>query len=150
MAPGVRLPLLASAMLAAAGCGMQVESTFEVVSDPPDATGTGEASTASVSLAFDVSLVQATFSSRCAEDPVGRFGDDLFCAQVKISELTGTGKLLTVPTKLHAGAFDRAAAICHQVAVAHNDDTGVPLGYVGIEVLDQGDDYLADCRIIAA
>jgi hypothetical protein len=150
MAAGVRFPLLACAMLTVAACGLPVESTFELVSHPPAATGTGEASTPSASVSFDVSRVQANFSAHCAEDPVAWFGDELFCAQVKISELTGTGKILMVPTTLHAGAFDRASSICHQVAVANYDDTGVPLRYVGIEVLDQAGDYLADCRIVPA
>lgn len=151
VALGVRLPLLACAMLTVAGCGMQVESTLEVVSDPPDATGTGEASNpSSASLSFDVALVKSNFTFAC-NDPllVGLVFDALFCEQVKIDDMTASGQRLTVPTTLHTGAFDRASAICHQVAVTHLDHvTGADLGYRTIKVLDQSDDYLADCRII--
>lgn len=139
-------------MLTVAGCGMQVASTFEVVSHPPVATGTGEASNhPSASPAFDVALVKSNFTFAC-HDPLlmgAGFFDALFCDQVQIDDMTASGQLLTVPTTLHAGAFDRAAAICHQVAVQHLDGAGVDLGYRDIEVLDQSDDYLADCRIIA-
>ena len=138
-------------MLTVAGCGMQVESKFEVVSDPPDATGTGEASNpSSASLSFDVALVKSNFTFEC-HDPLlmgAGFFDTLFCEQVKFDDMTASGQRLTVPTTLHAGAFDRAAAICSQVAVAYLDhDTGADLGYRRIEVLDQSDDYLADCLI---
>jgi hypothetical protein len=133
-------------MLTLAGCGMQVESTFEVVSHPPDATGTGEASNpSSASISFDVALVKSNFTAACEDLLVV---DELFCEQVKIDDMTASGQLLTVPTTLHAGAYDRAAAICHELAVEHLDDTGVDLGYRSIEVLDQGAEYLADCRII--
>ena len=146
MALGVRLPLLAGAMLTVAGCGLQVESTFEVVSHSPDATGTGGATTPpSASASFDVALVQANFNAKCRD--LIEF-DALFCEQVKIDDMTASGHLLTVPTTLHAGAFDRAAAICNQVAVAHLDGAGVELGYRDIEIWDQSDDYLADCRFL--
>ena len=152
MALRVSLPLLASAMLTVAGCGTQVESRFAVVSHPPAATATGEASNpSSGSRAFNVALVKSNYTFAC-EDPLlvgAGFFDALFCEQVKIDEMTASGRLLTVPTTLHAGAFDRASAICHQVAVAHLDhDTGADLGHRDIEVLDQSDDYLADCRFI--
>jgi hypothetical protein len=148
----MRSLLLACAVLAVAGCGAQVESTFVVVADTPDATATGEASTpSSASPSFDVALVKSNFTFEC-HDPLlvdALFFDALFCEQVKIDDMTASGRLLTVRTTLHAGAFDRAAAICHQVAVAHLDhDTGADLGYRDIEVLDQSDDYLADCRFI--
>ena len=141
----------AFAMLAAAGCGMQVESTFEVVSHPADGTVTPEASnSSSASPLFDVALVQSNFTFACT-DPllVGLVFDVPFCEQTKIDGMTASGHLLTVPTTLNAGAFDRASAICHQVAVNHLDhDTGADLGYRDIEVLDRSGEYLADCRII--
>lgn len=136
--------VLAFAMLVVAGCGMQVESTFVVIAHTPDATPTGPAH---ILPDFDLALAQANFTARC-RDLIQV--DVLFCEQVRIDDMTASGKRLTVPTTLHAGAFDRAAAICHQVAVAHVEDTGVPLGYVDIEVLDQGSDYLADCRITSS
>jgi hypothetical protein len=147
MALGVRLPLLASAMLTVAGCGMQVESTFEAVSRPPDPAGTGEASLpSSASPSFDVALVQANFAARC-RDLIEV--DAVFCDRVRIDDITASGRRLRVPTTLHAGAFARASDICHQVAIAyHAYDTGADLGYRDIEVLDQSDDYLSDCRFI--
>jgi hypothetical protein len=139
-------------MLTVAGCGTQVESTFEVASRAADATGTGEASNpSSAAILFDVALVKSNFTFECG-DPLlagASVFDAPFCEQVKFDEMTASGRRLTVPTTLHAGAFDRAAAICHQIAVEHLDhDTGADLGYRDIEVLDQSDDYLADCRFI--
>ena len=146
----VKVPLLACALLTVAGCGMQVESTFEVVSRPPDATGTGEASSpSSASPSFDVALVQSNLTVACTDPRLVGLFDAQFCEHVKFDDLTASGRLLTVPTTLHAGAFERASAICHQVAVEHLDlETGADLGYRDIEVVDQSGDYLADCRII--
>ena len=144
--------LLAFAMLALAGCGAQVESTFVVIAHTPDPTATDKASNpSSASPSFDVALVKSNFTFAC-NDPllIGLVFDVPFCEQVKIDDMTASGQRLTVPTTLHAGAFARASAICHQVAVTHLDHvTGADLGYRDIEVLDQSDDYLADCRIIA-
>jgi hypothetical protein len=128
-------------MLAVAGCGAQVESTFVVIAHTPDATATGEAHTLPD---FDVALVQSNFTAEC-EDPI--VVDDLFCQQVKISEMTGEGRKLIVPTGLNPPSTDRAAAVCNQVAEAHYDgDTGHDLGYTAIEVLDLDGGSAATCH----
>lgn len=139
----LRSLLLACAVLAIAGCGMQVEATFERVGSPD--AGADQRSTSPVPLSFDVALVPSTFTAEC-QDPI--VVDDIFCQQVKISEMTGTGKLLTVPTTLNATAGDRATAICNMLSIAHFEgDTGNDLGYSGVEVLDLAGDTAAACTV---
>jgi hypothetical protein len=138
----MRSALFAIVMVGLVGCGAQVRSTFETVASSGP-IGTLAASIAPGPGSFDVALVQSNFTAEC-QDPI--VVDDLFCQQVKISEMTGQGTTLIVPTGLNHLATDRAAAICDQLAVAHYDgDTSADLGYTSIEVLDLDGGTVAAC-----
>lgn len=142
----MRSLLVAFVLLGIAGCSAPLVTSNSRQLEPivtPEATVTPGASTPAGSFSFDLALVQSNFTAEC-QDPI--VVDDLFCEQVKISEMTAAGKLLTVPTTLNAAATDRAAAICDQLAIAHFDgDTSADLGYVSIEVLDRDGGTAATC-----
>lgn len=125
----VLMPLLAALVLAA--CGSQASP---VVTPAP----TPELP------AFDVEAVRSNFADECRDPGVV---DDLFCEQVKITEMSGTGSVLNVPTTLNAVADDRASAICDMLALAHFDADGEDLGYEFIGVLDQDGGNAAACSV---
>lgn len=81
--------------------------------------------------AFDLGAVRARFVTEC-EAPV--VVDGLFCEQVEFHGMRGEGHSLHVPTTLRGKDYDRAVAICNQVAIAHFDGHGRDLGYVSITV----------------
>lgn len=95
-------------------------------------------------LAFDVAAVRLNFTAEC-KNPI--VVDDLFCEQVRISDMFAEGTILNVPTNLNAAAKDRAGAICEQVATAHHDGNGKDLGYVTIGVLDKDGAFMASCPL---
>ena len=79
---------------------------------------------------FDVSAVRAHFTAECA-DPV--VVDDLFCQEVRIQDMRGEGDTLHVRTTLKGDGYQRAVAICAQLARWHYD-SGNDLGYASIAI----------------
>ena len=73
--------------------------------------------------------------------------DDLFCEQVNIGHLSGTGDILNVLTTLNPAADDRAQAICDQIATAHFDDDGNDLGFAFVGILDNHHGNAAACEV---
>ena len=93
--------------------------------------------------AFDLALVMSNLTDECV-DPIAV--DDQFCEQVDIDGMTADGTTLIVPTTLNAGATDRASAICDQF-LHFDGETGDPLGYDTIGVLDRDGGNAAACSI---
>jgi len=92
--------------------------------------------------AFDIAAVRANFIDECKDPAVV---DALFCEQVMIPGMSADGDILNVPTTLASAARDRAAAICHQLVVAHFDADGKSLGYKFIGILDKNGGHAAAC-----
>jgi len=103
-----------------AGVACEAVEYIEVTPEPPS---------------FDLNAVQAHFASECAA-PFPRF-DDSFCDEIRIQVMAGEGGTLFAPTTLNGQEFDRALAICGQVASAHFDALGRDLGYTFVSILKQ-------------
>jgi hypothetical protein len=125
--------LIVALAMAAGGCGTSVAPTQVPIP-------TIEAPS------FDVTAVRANFVEECRHPIIV---DELFCEQVRISEMSGEGSILDVPTTLAPaeGFDDRANAICAMLATGHFDGEGRDLGYHIIGVLDKDGGNAAACSV---
>ena len=80
---------------------------------------------------FNVSAVQAHFAAECIAPGLVDYS---FCQEVRVQAMRGEGYTLYVPTTLNGQGYDRAIAICGQLADWHFDSEGNDLGYVSIAV----------------
>lgn len=96
-------------------------------------------------LLFDLAAVKARFEDEC-ETPSVLEGKT--CEQIDIDGMFGEApRHLNVPTTLARTEWDRAKAVCKEIARFALD--GEPLGYESIGIRARNGDLRADCRIHA-
>lgn len=94
--------------------------------------------------AYDLAAVKANFRDECL-DPLVLTED--VCTVIDIDGMTADGNILNVPTSLPSGPRDEAEDACNQIAAAHFDLDGEPLGYEVIGVLFADGSNAAACTI---
>jgi hypothetical protein len=95
---------------------------------------------------YDLAAVKASFLDEC-QDPSVLEGEA--CERIDVDGMRGDDVYLTVPTTgLHRHP-KRAQVVCEQIASAHDDLAGEPLGYEIVTIEGKNNKFLAECNIDA-
>lgn len=93
---------------------------------------------------YDLAAVKANFEDEC-QDP--SLLDEETCEQIDVDGMRGDGVYLTVPLTFPKRDRERAQVVCEQIASAHDDLDGEPLGYEIVIIEGHNNKRLAECTV---